>query len=126
MYPAGKSRASRLARLLLKECATRGDERTCGKPDEFAKCEFVALKSQNSIQPVAVPQFAQQRAFGGRSVQPGVRPQQYDRIGQRCQVLSQPQAMEKPLSQSQLVFLAGLSQLNQKVDPLQQPPGRQC
>src|SRR5262245_14307964 len=70
-------------------------------------------------------QFAQQRAFCGRSMQERMRSQQHRGVGQQCQTPSQPQTIEKHLSQSQLILLVRLGWLNPRTDLLQQSPGRQ-
>jgi len=70
-------------------------------------------------------QFAQQGTFGCRSVQQRMGSQQHGGVSQQRQAPSQPQAVEKHLPQSQLVFLIRLGWFNPGTDLLQQSLGRQ-
>jgi hypothetical protein len=70
-------------------------------------------------------QFAQQRALGSRRVQQRVRPQQQHGVGQQRHAPCEPQAVEKHLPQSELVFLIRLGWLDPRTNLLQQSPGSQ-
>jgi hypothetical protein len=68
-------------------------------------------------------QFVQQGALGGWCVEHGVRSQQHHGVGQQRHAPREPQAVEKHLPQSQLVFLVRLGGLDPRTDLLQQTLG---